>query len=186
MISRRVRQRGAVGAAALIAACAATGTARAQETPGLEETPRLEEALTEEVIVEGAERGAADAPIGGDDPFASLGPPQSADPDAPIAESTPGLRATLRGIDKLTGDLATVEATVGGAVQLWRLDIQVSACFKRAETRAPESSVFMQIFDTKYDPAEQIFSGWMFASSPALSAMDHPRYDVWVISCSTS
>ena len=119
------------------------------------------------------------------DPFAELGPPRGAGAiDA--SASIPGVRVQLRGIDKLTGEVQTIDAEVARSVQLWRLEIKVEACFRRPAERAPESSVFLQIFDTKDSPAEQLFSGWMFASSPALSAMDHARYDVWVISCITS
>ncbi|MCI4665209.1 MAG: DUF2155 domain-containing protein [Neomegalonema sp.] len=144
-----------------------------------------------------------------DDPFAELGPPKPEDEaetkpkpegaptdrleDAPKPEepkpepvaSIPGVQVTLRGIDKLTGELKTIEAPAPGKVTLWRLEITVAACFRRPAERAPESSAFLQIEDTKTAPATRLFSGWMFASSPALSAMDHPRYDVWVLNCKT-
>ncbi|MEO1330694.1 MAG: DUF2155 domain-containing protein, partial [Pseudomonadota bacterium] len=111
-----------------------------------------------------------------------------ADPfeDEAALASVAGSRVELRGLDKLTGDVATFEAPVGGDVAFDRLRIEVKACFSRPAARAPESSVFLQIFDTKPEPDAMSFSGWMFASSPALSAMDHPRYDVWVLSCKTS
>ena len=130
--------------------------------------------------------GAATPPAAAqsDVPCAELGPPTSEAPQA--ATSLKGKHVTLRGIDKLTGDVKTVEAEAPGLAQMWRMEIKVAACFKRPAERAPESSAFLQIYDTKPQPYEQLFSGWMFASSPALSAMDHPRYDVWVINCSTS
>lgn len=116
-------------------------------------------------------------------------PPESLPPSdgrgAP-AESVPGVRVALRGIDKLSGGLQAFEGEVGQAVMFERLRIELRACYARTAARAPESSVFLQIYDTKYTPETLAFSGWMFASSPALSAMDHPRYDVWVLSCKTS
>ncbi len=157
--------------------------------------------------------GPSAAQLDGDDPFAELGAPADEAENA-LPESTPGVTVTLRAIDKLRGDVETIEAEVGGSVTLWRLQVYVRACFRRPEERAPESSVFLQILDTKHvrpigalasqafpvsplvtaisrsaepdyeDPV--VFSGWMFASSPALSAMDHPRYDVWVLSCNIS
>lgn len=103
------------------------------------------------------------------------------------AESLPGERVSLRAIDKMTGEVRTLEGAVGEAITFERLRIEVEACFARVGGRAPESSVFLQIFDTKTEAeAGPAFSGWMFASSPALSAMDHPRYDVWVLSCAIS
>ena len=97
-----------------------------------------------------------------------------------------GTSVKLRGLDKLTGQVETIEAPVGQIAIYERLQLDVKACYARTAARAPESSVFLQILDTKDDPPRLAFSGWMFASSPALSAMDHPRYDVWVLSCNTS
>lgn len=111
------------------------------------------------------------------------GPPLAIEEEA---VSIPGVAVTLRGLDKLSGRVETIEGLVGDVVMYERLEINVKACYSRSAARAPEASVFMQIYDTKYDPARRSFSGWMFASSPALSAMDHPRYDVWVLSCKTS
>lgn len=101
-------------------------------------------------------------------------------------QSVAGVRVEMRGLDKLTGDVRTFGAIVGSAVMYERMMIEVRACYAQQAAQAPESSVFLQVYDTKYNPAPVSFSGWMFASSPALSAMDHPRYDIWVLSCSTS
>lgn len=103
------------------------------------------------------------------------------------APPVPGVRVVLRGLDKMTGDLGETEASIGETAKLWRLEIDVRACYSRVEaSQSAAGSAFLQIRDTKKAPAETVFSGWMFAASPALSAMDHPRYDVWVLSCSTS
>ena len=103
------------------------------------------------------------------------------------AESLPGVSVKLRALDKLTGEMRTLEGPVGEAITFERLRIEVDACFVRVGGRAPESSVFMRIFDSKTEEeAGAAFSGWMFASTPALSAMDHQRYDVWVLSCAIS
>src|SRR5690606_39209743 len=64
------------------------------------------------------------------------------------------------------------------------LFIKIRACRKADPIEAPESAGFLQIWEVGPDEkAKWVFSGWMFASSPALSAMDHPVYDVWVIDC---
>ena len=111
---------------------------------------------------------------------------------APVEEQEPappvrGQRVVLRGLDKMTGDLGETEAAVGETASLWRLKIDVKACFSREQaSKSAAGSAFLQIHDTKNDGDEMVFSGWMFAASPALSAMDHPRYDVWVLSCKIS
>lgn len=103
------------------------------------------------------------------------------------AESLPGDVVTLRAIDKLTGEVRTLEGKVGESITFERLRIEVDACFARVGGRAPESSVFLRVYDSKTEAESgAAFSGWMFASTPALSAMDHPRYDVWVLNCAIS
>ena len=57
----------------------------------------------------------------------------------------------------------------------------VTACRYPAEDPASDAFAFLQITDMRGE--EQVFQGWMIASSPALNALDHPRYDVWVMSC---
>ncbi|MEL6279666.1 MAG: DUF2155 domain-containing protein [Pseudomonadota bacterium] len=105
---------------------------------------------------------------------------------AQSGDSVSGDVVVMRGLDKLTGRVETFEAPIGGVVTYERLRIEAKACNRRTENRAPDSTAFIQVFDTKYDEEVIAFSGWMFASSPALSAMDHSRYDVWVLSCKTS
>ena len=104
-------------------------------------------------------------------------------PPQEIVPSVPGTRVILRALDKLTGRTQTFEALVGRSVAYERLIIDVRACYARFASRSADSSAFLQIYDTKSSPEELSFSGWMFASSPALSAMDHPRFDVWVLRC---
>lgn len=95
--------------------------------------------------------------------------------------------AVLRGLDKVTGHAQTFEVRVGGEAQFGRLTVAAKACHGRAPDEPPESAAFLQIRDTRAEAnAELLFSGWMFASSPGLSAMDHARYDVWVLDCRQS
>ncbi|GJL85830.1 MAG: hypothetical protein DHS20C02_16050 [Micavibrio sp.] len=90
----------------------------------------------------------------------------------------------LRSLDKVTARTMTFEARVGSTVKFGQLFIKVQACRKATPIELPESSAFLQIWEiTLEDKAEWVFSGWMFASSPGLSSMDHPIYDVWVIDC---
>lgn len=90
----------------------------------------------------------------------------------------------LQSLDKSTARTMTFEVRVGSTVKFGPLYIKVDACRKSSPLERPESASFLQIWEvTKDQEAHWIFSGWMFASSPALSAMDHPIYDVWVLDC---
>ncbi len=90
----------------------------------------------------------------------------------------------LKSLDKVTARTMTFEARVGSTVKFGKLFIKVQACRKASPIELPESSAFLQVWEiTLEDKAEWVFSGWMFASSPGLSSMDHPIYDVWVIDC---
>lgn len=111
-----------------------------------------------------------------------------------LALATPALARTmeeqgivvLRTIDKVSARTSTFEIPVDKTVQFGSsLFIRARACRKASPLDKPESSAFLQIWERKPTETESrwIFSGWMFVSSPALSAMDHPVYDVWVIDC---
>ena len=92
--------------------------------------------------------------------------------------------AVLQGLDKITARVSTIEAPIDDSTPFGSLWITPRACDKRPPVEPPESAAFLEISDVK--PGEEpvdLFSGWMFASSPALSALEHPVYDVWVIDC---
>ncbi len=100
---------------------------------------------------------------------------------AHAAEPPPAL---LQGLDKITARISTFEAPIGEAVRFGTFEIVARTCKKRPPEEPPESAAFLEIVDVRPDsPAEPLFTGWMFASSPAISAVDHPVYDVWVIDC---
>jgi hypothetical protein len=108
---------------------------------------------------------------------------------AVIAAATPAHaiqmeEALLQGLDKITARISTIEVAVGETVTFGSLQITLRSCDKRPPEETPESAAFLQVVEQK--PGEQPvtrFSGWMFASSPALSAMEHPVYDLWVLDC---
>ncbi|NQV46851.1 MAG: DUF2155 domain-containing protein [Rhodospirillaceae bacterium] len=90
----------------------------------------------------------------------------------------------LQGMDKVTARVTTIEAPVGDTVRFGVLEIIARTCDKRPPEETPESASFLDIWEIKPgEPATSIFRGWMFASSPALSALEHPVYDVWVLDC---
>lgn len=91
----------------------------------------------------------------------------------------------LQTLDKSTARTITLEAKVGTTVEYGSIFIKVQACRKSEPLDKPESAAFLQIWEVPLNSkkSEWVFSGWMFASSPALSAMDHAVYDVWVLDC---
>ena len=118
----------------------------------------------------------------------------------------PASAVKLRALDKITGNSTDISARVGQSVDHGRLKVTVRACYQSSPQDAPEAAAFLEIYSTA-PPKEQktpisdsnmnrgpqpigpnglLFSGWMYASSPGLSALEHPTYDVWVISCSAS
>ena len=95
--------------------------------------------------------------------------------------------AVLRGLDKVTARISTIEAPIGETVRFGTLRILAQTCRTRPPEEPPETTVFLEIKDVKPGEAPVgLFNGWMFASSPALSALEHPVYDIWVIDCKTS
>jgi hypothetical protein len=92
--------------------------------------------------------------------------------------------AVLQALDKITARVSTIEAPVGDLVMFGTLEIIVRICDKRPPEEPPESAAFVDIWEVRRgEPTASLFRGWMFASSPALSALEHPVYDVWVLDC---
>ncbi len=98
-----------------------------------------------------------------------------------------GNYAVLQGLDKVTARISTMEVALGEEVTFGSLKVVVRTCRKTPPTETPESTAFLEIDDDRADAAsERIFTGWMFASSPALNALEHPVYDVWLLDCKNS
>lgn len=110
--------------------------------------------------------------------------------------------ATLRALDKITGRSTDIEVKAGEPVVFGSLKVEMKACYQRPPDMPPESAAFLSVHSTQavqVDSMEEavassevetvsddnplLFSGWMFASSPGLSALEHPVYDIWVIRC---
>lgn len=103
------------------------------------------------------------------------------------ALADPASIVVLRALDKITARVTTIEVPVGETVEFGSLQITARYCDKRPPEQTPESAAFVEVVEAKPDEEpQQAFSGWMFASSPALSAMDHPVYDLWVIDCTNA
>jgi len=97
--------------------------------------------------------------------------------------------AVIRGLDKITGHARDYNVTVGRSARIGSLEVIARACTKSAPEETPEVRIYVEVFDTppvrEGEEAErrEIFHGWLFASSPGLSAVDHPTYDIWAVDC---
>lgn len=92
--------------------------------------------------------------------------------------------AELRGVDRINGEVFEIAVLAGQTIELQRIKIALRSC--RYPVGNPAGDAFASLEITESDTGKRLFSGWMIASSPALSAMDHPRYDIWVMRCTTS
>lgn len=99
--------------------------------------------------------------------------------------SEPHRVAVLRGLDKVTARVSTLEAPVGGDTRFGTLVVTPRACLVAPPIDPPERAAFLEIREAGRNggSARPLFSGWMFASSPGLSALEHPIYDLWLLDC---
>jgi len=136
-------------------------------------------------------------------PFAA-----SADTIEPASTYSQKDTALLRALDKITGRSTDFEMKVGEPKVYGSLRVDLDVCFQKPPEEPPESVAFLRITSatskqvqtmavprdlneeelavTESDEAEVRFSGWMFASTPGLNALEHPVYDIWVIHCSAA
>ena len=127
-------------------------------------------------------------PVQSSPPAATPAPAQPAGPS--VEDAVPDAKgvkrlAVLRGLNKVTGRAIDILAPAGKPVRFGTLTITVRYCYTVPPEEPPETSAFLQIDDTTKGKTERKFSGWMFASTPALNGLEHPVYDVWVITCKT-
>ena len=107
--------------------------------------------------------------------------------NVPVAGAVQFDIAVLQGLDKVTARVSTFNAPIDATVKFGTLEIIVRKCDKRPPEETPESAAFIDVWEVR--PGEltmSVYRGWMFASSPALAAMEHPVYDVWVLDCKDS
>ena len=85
----------------------------------------------------------------------------------------------LQGMDKVTGRVRELSLPVGVSIDFGELTITVDKCLKKTPEETPENAAFLHIVQKD----KELFSGWMFSSSPSLVAMEHPNYDIWLLEC---
>ena len=98
-------------------------------------------------------------------------------------EVTTAPGAILRGLDKVDGSLTDIELTTGQSRSYGRLNITLGEC--RYPVGNPSGNAYAELTIYENGTEAPIFSGWMIAATPALNALDHARYDVWVLRCKT-
>ena len=185
-----------------------TGELPPQAEP--EEQDRVRDAL-DELFEEGfgtENEDGADPAVDGVDPTGEAPGElalEEAEPELPKVSYSQYDTATLRALDKITGRSTDIDVRTGEPVVFGSLNVELKTCFQTPPELPPESAAFLTIHstqavqvdtmddavdagavDTVSEENPRLFSGWMFASSPGLSALEHPVYDIWVISCTAS
>jgi hypothetical protein len=102
----------------------------------------------------------------------------------PPSQKVPNKSAMFSGLDKITGRIITFDAAVGETVQFGALQVTPRICYTRPPTESPNTDAFIEVDEvTLQGDVKRIFTGWMFAASPGLHAVEHPIYDVWLTDC---
>lgn len=154
--------RGTLCAVLLLAAAPAVG----QEEVPLEEQPQVEQ----------NQFPADPGPPAADGSEAPQPPVAKQRIKNPIAEFT--------GVDKITGRIITFDVYVNETVQFGALQVTPRVCYSRPKEEEPKTDSFVEVDEITLDrKIRRIFTGWMFAESPGLNAVEHPIYDVWLKSC---
>ena len=120
---------------------------------------------------------------------ASAQPADTAPPSDEVVVAPPPQRidnptAIFSGLDKITGRITTFDVAINETVQFGALQVTPRVCYSRPPTEAPDTDAFVEVDEvTLQNEIKRIFTGWMFAASPGLHAVEHPIYDVWLTDC---
>jgi hypothetical protein len=102
----------------------------------------------------------------------------------PPAQKIVNKKASFSGLDKITGRIINFDEDIGETVQFGALRVKTDACYTRPATEAANTDAFVEVDEiTLQGEVKRIFSGWMFAASPGLHAVEHPIYDIWLTDC---
>ena len=92
--------------------------------------------------------------------------------------------AVFAALDKVTAKISRLEVPLNQTATFGALKVTPRACYSRAPTEPPKTTTFVEVEEMQLDGKEKrIFSGWMFADSPGLNAVEHPVFDVWLTDC---
>jgi hypothetical protein len=104
-----------------------------------------------------------------------------------LADKVANPVAVFSGLDKITGRITSFDVYMDETVQFGALQVTPRACYTRPPTEAPQTDAFVEVDEiTLNRQVQRIFTGWMFAASPGLHAIDHAVYDVWLTNCKMS
>jgi hypothetical protein len=127
------------------------------------------------------------APAFAQAPGASTLEPQPRTAKPEVIAPTPRIQnpvAVFNGLDKITGRITAFDAPIDSSVTFGALKVTPHVCYTRPPTEAPNTTSYVDVEETTLsNEKRKIFSGWMFASSPGLSGVEHPIYDVWLVDC---
>lgn len=100
------------------------------------------------------------------------------------AERITNAVAEFSGIDKITGRIFNFDVYMDETVQFGSLQVKPRVCYTASEGEEPQTDSFVEVDEITLDrKISRVFTGWMFAQSPGLNAVEHPVYDVWLKSC---
>jgi hypothetical protein len=113
---------------------------------------------------------------------------------APVALAPPALAdkisnpvAVFAGLDKITGRIINFDVYIDETVQFGALQVTPRVCYNRPPTEEPQTDAFVEVDEIGLNrKVKRIFTGWMFAASPGLHAVDNAVYDVWLTDCKTT
>ncbi|PDQ17401.1 glycosyl hydrolase family 5 [Mesorhizobium sanjuanii] len=123
--------------------------------------------------------------------FGAFGVAAAQTPAAPEAPAPPATSdritnpvAEFAGIDKITGRIITFDVYIDETVQFGALQVTPRVCYSRPQDDQPKTDSFVEVDEITLDrKIRRIFTGWMFAESPGLNAVEHAVYDVWLKGC---
>ena len=107
-------------------------------------------------------------------------------PAAPGVQAAPldNPVAVFSGLDKITGRIIAFDVLIDETVQFGALQVTPRACRTRPPTEPAQTTAFVEVDEiTLANKIQRLFTGWMFAASPGLHAVEHPVYDVWLVDC---
>ncbi len=129
-------------------------------------------------LIQRQPRGAQQQPA---DPGQQPGDEMIAEPPA---NKVPNPTGVFAGLDKITGRITSFDVAIGETVQFGALQVTPRACYTRPPTETPHTDAFIEVDEvTLQGEIRRIYTGWMFAASPGLHAVEHPIYDVWLTDC---
>ena len=115
---------------------------------------------------------------------ATPAPPNDEVVIAPPAQKIPNNSAVFSGLDKITGRIISFDVALNETVQFGALQVTPRVCYTRPPTEAANTDAFIEVDEiTLQGEIKRLFTGWMFAASPGLNAIEHPIYDIWLSDC---